>query len=180
MLIDTDYKSDTTVQKKKLHQIKKDADYLYSGMKDFVWSLDHKNDDLRYLQIYLNDFGEQLFSLSNISFYSTHNFTEQKTILPFYWSKQLVLIFKEAMTNTLKHSEATKVLLKFTLKGNKLKIMLKDDGSGFTINTLQRVNGIQNMKHRAKTLHQKLIIETTNGTTITFIGNLKKNTNEQA
>lgn len=180
LLIDTDYKSDTAIQKKKLHQIKKDADYLYSGMKDFVWSLDHKNDDLRHLQIYLNDFGEQLFSFSNISFYSTHNFTEQKTILPYYWSKQLVLIFKEAMTNTLKHSEATKVLLKFTLKGNKLKIMLKDDGNGFNIDTLQRINGIQNMKYRAKTLHQKLIIDTTNGTTITFIGNLKKNTNEQA
>ena len=93
LLTDTNYKKDIETQEKKLKQIKKDADYLYHGMKDFVWALDHKNDDLQQLQVYLNDFGESLFENSTIRFYSNHNLNNQKIELPFYWSKQLVLIF---------------------------------------------------------------------------------------
>ncbi|WP_299837865.1 two-component regulator propeller domain-containing protein [uncultured Tenacibaculum sp.] len=175
LLIDDEFSSNKQNKKVKLQQIKKDADYLYSGMKDFIWSLDHKNDDLHQLQIYLTDFGEELFNNSPISFYTSHNFTEEKIILPYYWSKQLVLIFKEAMTNTLKYSKASKVFLKFTVKKDTLKIILYDNGVGFNIDAVKRVNGIQNMKFRAKTLNQKLKIKTDDGVTITFTGNLKNN-----
>lgn len=178
LLLDSEYSSNEKNKQKKLHQIKKDADFLYSGMKDFVWSLDHKNDDLYQLQMYLNDFGENLFSNSPISFYSIHNLSEEKTPLPYYWSKQLVLIFKEAMTNTLKHSNASKVFLKFSLKDQTLKIILHDNGIGFDSQTQKRINGIQNMMHRANTLNQILHIESNDGVTITFIGNLKTKENE--
>ena len=178
LLTDNNFIQNKESREKKLHQIKKDADYLYNGMKDFVWALDHKNDDLHQLQVYLNDFGENLFENSNISFYSSHNFNTKKNILPFYWSKQLVLIFKEAMTNTLKHSNATKVRLHFKLDKNKLKITLEDNGKGFNVNTLKRVNGIKNMKFRAESLRQQLLFNTTNGVTIKFIGNLNDNKNE--
>ena len=177
LLTDDAYIKNKESQEKKIHQIKKDADYLYNGMKDFVWALDHKNDDLHQLQIYLNDFGENLFENSNISFYSSHNISDDKTILPFYWSKQLVLIFKEAMTNTLKHSIASKVTLNFELISSDLKITLKDNGKGFNMNSLKRINGIKNMKFRTKSLNQKISINTKNGVTIIFMGNLKETKN---
>ena len=79
------------------------------------------------------------------------------------------------MTNTLKYSKASKVFLKFTVKKDTLKIILYDNGVGFNIDALKRVNGIQNMKFRAKTLNQKLKIKTDDGVTITFTGNLKNN-----
>ncbi|CAM1360549.1 conserved hypothetical protein [Tenacibaculum sediminilitoris] len=178
MLIDHNYTQETKNKEKKLKQIKKDADYLYHGMKDFVWSLDHKNDDLHQLQVYLNDFGENLFENSSITFYSTPNFSNKKIALPFYWSKQLVLIFKEAMTNVLKHSKASKVYLTFKLQNNLLKITLKDNGIGFKPDELNRLNGIKNMQHRTSSLHQQINIETNNGVTVTFTGNLKEEHHE--
>lgn len=178
MLIDTTYTTNTENKEKKLKQIKKDADYLYHGMKDFIWSLDHKNDDLQQLQVYLNDFGESLFENTTIAFYSTHNFSTQKIILPFYWSKQLVLIFKEAMTNVLKHSKATKVYLNFEQENNILKIILKDNGIGFKMHELNRLNGIKNMQHRANSLHQQITIKANNGVIVTFTGTLKEEQNE--
>ncbi len=177
LLLDPIYKMDSIKKEKKLIQIKKDADYLYIGMKDFVWSLDHKNDDILRLQVYLNDFGESLFENTNISFYSSHNLANSQTILPFYWSKQLVLIFKEAMTNTLKHSNASKVFLDFNLKKDNIIISFKDNGIGFSQKNIKRINGINNMKHRANTIHQKLIIKSKNGVSIIFAGNLKQNKN---
>ncbi len=178
LLTDTNYKKDIETQEKKLKQIKKDADYLYHGMKDFVWALDHKNDDLQQLQVYLNDFGESLFENSTIRFYSNHNLNNQKIELPFYWSKQLVLIFKEAMTNSLKHSNATKVFLTFNIQKNILKIILEDNGKSFNINKLKRINGIQNMKFRAESLNQKIYIHTNNGVKIIFTGTLNNLKNE--
>lgn len=178
LLTDINYKNDKETQEKKLKQIKKDADYLYHGMKDFVWALDHKNDDLQQLQVYLNDFGESLFENSTIRFYSNHNLSNQKIELPFYWSKQLVLIFKEAMTNSLKHSNATKVFLTFNIQKNILKIMLEDNGKSFNINKLKRINGIQNMKFRAESLNQKIHLYTKNGVKIIFTGTLNNLKNE--
>ncbi|WP_083629213.1 sensor histidine kinase [Tenacibaculum agarivorans] len=161
-------------QERKINQIKENADYLYHGMRDFIWSLDHKNDDLQQLQIYLNDFGEKLFENSEITFYSTNNFSDEKVILPFYWSKQLVLIFKEAMTNTLKHSQASEVFLTFNIKKGILKISLKDNGIGLHQEKKGRENGIRNMKERAKTLHQEISITSNNGVKVTFVGNLNE------
>ena len=125
----------------------------------------------------LNDFGENLFENSTISFYSTNNFGVKKTTLPFYWSKQIVLIFKEAITNALKHSNASKVTLSFELINFLLKITLKDNGDGFNNNELKRVNGIKNMKFRTESINQEIFFNTKNGVVITFIGNLKEEKN---
>ncbi len=178
LLLDSNYQMDSEKKEKKLVQIKKDADYLYMGMRDFVWSLNHKNDDALRLLVYLNDFGQDLFDNTNISFYSSHNLTDTQIKLPYYWSKQLVLIFKEAMTNTLKHSKATKVFLDFHFKKDNLVISLKDNGIGFLKQKLKRINGINNMKHRANTIHQKLTIISKNGVSIIFTGNLKTQKND--
>lgn len=174
MLLDNNYEINGEKREKRIKQIKTDADYLYHGMKDFIWSLDHKNDDLQQLQVYLNDFGEHLFENTDISFYSSHNLTESQITLPYYWSKQLVLIFKEAMTNTLKHSKASKVELNFTLKKDNIFISLKDNGVGFSKKKITRINGMNNMKERAKSIQQELLIKSRPGVNIIFTGKLKK------
>ncbi|TCI85513.1 sensor histidine kinase [Tenacibaculum sp. M341] len=173
LLIDDTYQIDDKKREKKIQQIKNDADYLYHGMKDFIWSLDHKNDDLQQLQVYLNDFGESLFENTKISFYSSHNLNENQIVLPYYWSKQLVLIFKEAMTNVLKHSKASKVELDFHFDKNEVIISLKDNGIGFSEKEINRINGINNMKDRAKSIEQQLTINSSEkGTLVTFEGYL--------
>ncbi|NJM81057.1 MAG: hypothetical protein HC854_18225 [Flavobacterium sp.] len=53
---------------KQLSRINKDASELYFGIKDFIWSIDSKNDDLNELIFYLKDFGEELFLSTNIEF----------------------------------------------------------------------------------------------------------------
>ena len=174
MLIDENYNTNTNIKTKKLHQIKKDADYLYEGVKDFIWSLDHQNDNLKQLVFYLNDFGENLFENSDIQFYTNNNFISSEITLPFYWSKQIALIFKEAMTNTLKHSQASKVELNFHLQENELKIKLKDNGIGFNYGTIKESNGLQNMFFRSEAIEQKLVIKSEKGTEIIFNGTLNK------
>ena len=157
-----------------LHQINKDANFLYAGMRDFVWSLDYKNNKLREVQIYLNDFGEKLFEYSDINFKSTNNVAKSKITLPHYWNKQLVLVFKEAMTNTLKHSKATEVLFSVHLIEDVLEIKLEDNGVGFDFNSSGRKNGLQNMKERIESIKGELNIKSTKGFSVCFRGKIRE------
>lgn len=151
----------------QLSRINKDAQDLYFGIKDFIWSIDSKNDDLNELFYYLKDFGEELFSTSNIQF-NMNNSIEEEIKLPYYWSRQLLLLFKEAMTNTLKYSEATDCLLQFKVKKGQLSIVFSDNGRGFDINNLKRKNGLINMEKRALKIQGQLEIDSSKGTKVKF------------
>jgi len=153
---------------KRIKQIHKDADDLYGGMRDFIWTLNHKHNTLNELQLYLSEFGEQLFANTEIIFKSNHNIPEHSIEMPYYWNKQLILIFKEAMTNSYKHSRATEVILNVAITNKDLNISFADNGIGFDISDISHINGLKNMKERANSIHGKLTIHKTKGTIIIF------------
>jgi len=91
-------------------------------------------------------------------------------VLPYYWSKQLVFIFKEAMTNCLKHSSANEAKLIFILEYGCLNIQFNDNGIGYADDELLRKNGLLNMQKRAKKINGKLQIVSNDGVQVNFIG----------
>ncbi|WP_130736790.1 two-component regulator propeller domain-containing protein [Flavobacterium sp. J27] len=153
-----------------IKQIQKDSKSLYFGIRDFVWSIDSKSDYLEELIIYLSDFGEELFQNSKITFKVEKEINQEIRKLPNYWSRQLLLLFKEAMTNSYKHSNATEVILSINLKKNVLKIELKDNGKGFIESELKRKNGLNNMQKRTQKIEGELQIITGEETKIIFTG----------
>ncbi len=159
-----------TEAKDMAEQVRKDAKDLYFGMKDFVWAIDSKSDNLQELIVYLTDFGEELFQNKRIVFKVQKELMGGVDKLPYYWSKQLLLLFKEAMTNSLKHANATEVNLIFCQKENGLMIQFSDNGKGFLQDHLKRKNGLLNMKKRAKRIGGRLIVRSKNGTIVQFKG----------
>ncbi|TDQ24029.1 ligand-binding sensor domain-containing protein [Tenacibaculum caenipelagi] len=157
-----------------IKQIQRDAKSLYFGIRDFVWSIDSKSDYLEELVVYLSDFGEELFQNSNITFKVEKEINKEIKKLPSYWSRQLLLLFKEAMTNSYKHSNASEVVLSIILKKNILKIELKDNGKGFVESELKRKNGLDNMKKRAHKIEGSLQITTKEETKVIFTGMINK------
>lgn len=158
----------------KLEKIKDDSNYLYSGMKDFIWSLNNESDKLDEVLLYITEFGKNLFNNTNINFYVETEMNKTHITLPYYWSKQIIFIFKEAMTNALKHSNASEVSFTFNLINNELTLILSDNGVGFKEHLLDRQNGILNMKNRAEKITSSLtIISNKQKTIVTFTGKLK-------
>ncbi len=153
-------------------QIQKDAKDLYFGIKDFVWSIDSKSDNLQELLVYLVDFGEDLFQYKNIVFKTKVNILEKDVRLPYYWSRQLLLLFKEAMTNSLKHADASTVTLELSIMDNILSIKFSDDGKGFDMDKIKRKNGLLNLQKRATKINGSLTISSNNGTIVEFKGKL--------
>jgi signal transduction histidine kinase/streptogramin lyase len=150
------------------------AKYLYSGTRDFIWSIDPVNDELSKLFIHLRDFGEKLFEEKSIHF-RAYNEVREKITLPYGFSRQANLIFKEVMTNAFKYSEASNVQLVLRREGEAFRLIFKDDGIGFLINEVMASNGLQNMHDRSNRINSRLLIHSQRqgttqpgGTTITL------------
>lgn len=150
-----------------IHKIHSNVRELYSGTKDILWALNPKNDNLADLLNHIKDFGNELFNDTNINFSAqiSTEIKDRRLSLPV--GRNILLIFKEALHNCLKHSEATEVTFSATTNDELLEIKVQDDGSGFVNAHEQSGHGINNMNVRAKRIDAYLITESTSeGTTI--------------
>jgi len=71
------------------------------------------------------------------------NYTESKN------SIILFRIIQEFISNTVKYSKATLLVIILDYKTDKLKIRVLDNGKGFNINDIEKGAGLLNMKNRA-------------------------------
>lgn len=152
-----------------LNYIYNDADMLYKGTKDFMFSLKSSSDLLEEVVTYLSDFGQEYLQSFQIDFFAEKDFPANLE-LPYYWNRQLILIFKEAMTNVAKHSGAQKAVLSTTYQNGVFTMCLYDDGQGFNVSEkVNQGNGLENIRRRAKKLKGTLAIDSTdNGTNVCF------------
>lgn len=153
-----------------IEQIQENTSQLYSGTRDILWSLQSTNDNLYEILHRIRDFGNELFSDTDIKFEFTGTDDRWNNYrLPLDMSRNLLMIFKEALNNCLKYAQPTTVKLHAVLKqDNVLNISLSDDGKGFNVEEVVKGNGLNNMRNRAKRLDGKLYIDSHpgQGTTI--------------
>ncbi|HEY0742944.1 MAG TPA: two-component regulator propeller domain-containing protein [Chryseosolibacter sp.] len=138
-------------------KVEDSAKYLYTGTRDFIWSIDPGNDELSKLFIHIRDFGEKLFEEKNINF-RAFNAVKEKIKLPYGFSREANLIFKEAMTNAFKYSSAGNVTLSLSRQNDEFAMSFEDDGIGFSTGEIQKTNGLKNIRERADRIHAILRI----------------------
>jgi ligand-binding sensor domain-containing protein/signal transduction histidine kinase len=156
-----------------LDQISENSARLYDGTKDFIWAIDPKKDSLYELIVRLKDFGDDIFSSTNVNF-NVQEISEelQKASLDMDWKRHLMLIFKEGMNNSLKHSKGQKVSLTSSIKDDEFELVLEDDGVGFETDENLKGNGLKNIQKRAEILEAEVQIDSQPGvgTKLSFKG----------
>lgn len=155
-----------------LDKTEETAKYLLSGTKDFLWSIDPVNDNVDSLQVHIRDFAEQVLTEKEVEFRMLSS-VRQAVDLPFGYTRQINLIFKEAITNIFKHAKATAAELSVHYEGHLVIIQLKDNGVGFhQAPHGASGHGIENMYARAKLINGTLELTRINPTgtqvTLTF------------
>ncbi len=128
-------------------KVEDSAKFLYAGTRDFIWAIDPVNDELSKLFLHIRDFGEKLFEEKNIQFRANTTFAGIKR-LPYGFSREANLIFKEVMTNAFKHSTAKNVTFSLITTTSGYEIILEDDGVGFVYSEID-ANGLTNIRERA-------------------------------
>jgi signal transduction histidine kinase len=85
--------------------------------------------------------------------------------------RDLLLIFKEAVSNAARHSDCSKVQIDFLLENSIIRLRIADDGKGFGAeNSNSDGQGLRSMKRRAHALGGQLKIDSRNidGTVVEF------------
>jgi len=70
-----------------------------------------------------------------------------------------LLLFKEAMNNSLKYANARNTTLEVALKQQRLEVIFKDDGKGMILNGEIKGYGLKNMQQRAKAIQADFILD---------------------
>jgi signal transduction histidine kinase/ligand-binding sensor domain-containing protein len=152
-----------TDQKKIVSQIKQNAEDVYNGTKDILWSLDPKSDNLYEILIHIRQFGTELFQDTDVEFEMDEIETGLSSInLPMKYSRNMTMIFKELMNNILKHASASKVTLQWgNIVNKEIEFKLQDNGKGFDLENAISGHGINNVKNRAARLGGEIAITST-------------------
>jgi signal transduction histidine kinase len=100
------------------------------------------------------------------------NGTSFETDIDFDRYLSIFRLFKEVITNIIKHSQAENVTIELTFSENAFRIVIHDDGVGFTGGKPIGF-GLKNMKNRAEKLKGTVEITSENGTTVDMIIGIK-------
>ncbi len=157
-----------------LEEIGTDSRDILESMRSIVWAVDPKNDSFENFALYMKSFASQIFETKQID-YSISIEPKLSTLnLPLDFRRNLFLIFKEAITNIIRHADAKSVNIEMKRRNKMFLLIIADDGKGFNGVANSNGHGLKNMKNRAKLLNGKLIIESTqsNGTRLSLIAKI--------
>lgn len=130
-----------------VHSIIANSKKLYATSKDFMWHLNHDSDDPQELFNYLTEYGQVYYNQFDIAFSSVCHYQRQIQLAPSA-ALQLIYIFKEAMTNVVKHADAQEVVLSLTYGENEITYCLRDDGQWKEPELSVKHFGLDNMSRR--------------------------------
>jgi nitrate/nitrite-specific signal transduction histidine kinase len=147
-----------------LNQISENAQETLDNMSDIVWTNKTLNDDFEQLKIRMQEFLAKLLEPKGIEY----SFEVDETIEKPKWNSQkyydFYMIFKEAVNNAVKYSEANKLIISILKESYSVKMQIEDNGKGFDLNQKKSGNGLINMKKRAENLKGKFEIKSEIGT----------------
>ena len=131
-------------------------------MRDIVWALDSRKDRYENLLDKMNHFADTLFGESNVEVhFDLNDIDGAKKINPNI-RQNLYLIYKEALTNVSKHSNAKKIVIRFEKIGKKTRFSIWDNGTQ-TKKVKTDGLGLSNMKMRAESFDGDFSIDQSKG-----------------
>ena len=146
-------------QKKSLDEISEMSREAMEHMRDTVWAMDSRKDKYENLIDRMRSFAERNLAMKNFTQdFILSDIDTQKFIDP-EKRQAIYLIFKEAITNIIKHSDGNHVKIKFGYEKGSLYLSIHDNGKAYTVPFSDGL-GVSNMKMRAEKIGGRL--ETSN------------------
>lgn len=134
-----------------VESIMTNSNALYASSKDFIWNLNHDSENPIILFQYLTSYGQNFFNQFDIAFSANKAETQPdlRQLSPFA-ALNLIYIFKEAMSNVVKHSGADEVTLSMKYNTHKVTYTLTDNGQWKAADPETAHYGLANMERRSQ------------------------------
>ena len=153
--------------KQSLNQIGAQSRKIVSSLDDIVWSIDARNDTLGDLTDRMQDYLNNVLPDKEVYYEFDELDMDEKLDVPM--KENLYLIFKEAVNNIAKHSNADKVKVVLKNQDGKFDLYVHDNGRG-TRGQRKSGQGLQNMKMRADRIDADIEFENETGFTVHVYG----------
>ncbi|MEO0310598.1 MAG: hypothetical protein RIQ89_255 [Bacteroidota bacterium] len=133
----------------QLEQISDYARNVNNSMSEIIWAVNPKQDTLENLLSYMRVHANEFLKDSGINY--TINFPDNIPAIQLHpdFKRNIFLVYKEALNNSLKYASAKKIHLSFSLAAERYELTITDNGKGFNYEEeMNKGNGISNMKER--------------------------------
>lgn len=130
---------------------------MMETMSDIVWSISPGNDSLDQMTAKMKEFAAEILEPKEIDFTFLVDPTIIQMKLDLERRKNVFLIFKEAVNNAAKYSEAANLAIHFGRVNGSLRLSVADNGRGYDPATVVQGNGLKNMADRAQGMNGKLV-----------------------
>jgi signal transduction histidine kinase/ligand-binding sensor domain-containing protein len=139
-----------------------------SAMSDIVWAVNPRRESLLDLVRRMRQHADELFTLRGIELRFTAPEGADSLRLGVDIRRDVLLIFKEAVSNAARHSRCSIVSVHLRREGRRLRLTVADNGIGFNQSAESDGNGCLSMQRRAQRLHGTLEITSAHnvGTTV--------------
>ncbi|WP_207426749.1 two-component regulator propeller domain-containing protein [Pedobacter sp. SYSU D00535] len=132
---------------------------MMEAMDDIVWSIKPSNDSIQKITARMREFASNILEAKDIDYSFEMDESIMSITLNMEARRDLFLIFKEAINNLAKYSEASRAIISFHQKDRKLILKIEDNGKGFDLKAADSGNGLNNMRKRSEKLKGKYRIE---------------------
>ncbi len=149
----------------KLENIANLSRSVVGKMRDLVWSIDSRSDTIQDLVDKMHEKLATLLGPKDIAFsLEVKDLLQNKTI-PVITRQQLFLIFNEALTNIVRHSNASEVLVSLYNTKTAFQMTIKDNGTSPSAQSTVKSTGfgLRNIHMRAAKINANIEINTKDG-----------------
>lgn len=160
--------ADDSQRKEYLRKIIDTGRLAVKSMHDVVWSIDPRNDNAKTLTDRMKDYAEFALKPLGIQYMFESEGITELTFLSQQVRQNMWLIYKEAITNVCKHSQAGQAQITLDFNDSQWRMCITDNGKGLG-NVSSQGNGLKNMHNRAHKIRAELKIESgKRGVTVTL------------
>ncbi|HEX5215132.1 MAG TPA: two-component regulator propeller domain-containing protein, partial [Vicinamibacterales bacterium] len=130
-----------------------------SSMSDIVWAINPKREDLRDLVRRMRRHAEEVCATRDIALEFVAPADADNLRLGMDVRRDVLLIFKEAVSNAVRHSHCTKLAVTLRPESSGLVLVIADNGGGFDATIAHEGQGLAGIQRRARRLKAHCTIE---------------------
>jgi two-component system sensor histidine kinase UhpB len=153
-----------------LKKIQDNSGHMLESMSDIVWTINPVNDSFEKVIFKMKEFAADILEPMNIQYEFIQSNDLSNVKLDLNQRKNLYLIFKEAINNSAKYSNCSRVTIRILDQNGDLILEVKDNGTGFDGAGKFSGNGLKNINQRAAEMNGLISVmsEKEKGTTISL------------
>jgi len=143
----TEFPADSPARR-QLEQLSEKARAVSHSLEEVLWAVNSKRDTLRDFTSYLCKYAQNFLSNTPIRCRLDVQPEMPTSAFDLPVRRSLFLAVKEALNNAAKHSGATELFLRIQRAGDRVIVMVEDNGRGFDATLQTDGNGLGNMEQR--------------------------------